>query len=294
MAWIKPNLSGILLFLSSLFIALNLLPMPTFTYSAMSYKASVAWPWIWGNLAILISLVLYVLSMKLGSLMPRQGTAKLLTGPLLIIPQGLLIAIGVGFFLYMPPEIHGDLERHLFLQGSTDWGGGCTFAAFISLYVVFGFTSAWYLALSLKDLPSSTSFGRAVLKALWILKFHLLLFLVSGTAGWGYDARVTPNDFRNLFLFATLIYACTVLWIVAIRNWRLSSTGRLALAPLFTVLWLVVGSDGNTARAGQRVQAGQDPQPITRGIRHGIMLSWHHLCDSTLGDIAPKNRREAE
>ena len=62
-------------------------------------------------------------------------------------------------------------------------------------------------------------------------------------------------------------------------------TARLALAPLFVVLWLVLGSDGNTARAGQIVYAGQDPQPIVRGVRHGVMLAWHRLCDGVLGDI---------
>ena len=284
-AWIKPNLKGALLFFSALFIALNLLPMPTFTYSAMSCRAAVSWPMAWTGTAFALALLLYGLSMRLGAACPRQGAARMLTGPLLIIPQGLAIAISVALFIYEPPEIHGHLERHLFLQGNTDWGGGGLFAGIVAIYVAFGFTAAWHLALSLQDLPASVSFGRACLKSLGILKFHLLLFLVAGTAPWPYDARVTPNDFRNLFLFAAGIYACTLLWIVALRTVRLPMSARLALAPLFTVLWLILGSDGNTARAGQLVQAGQDPQPIVRGVRHGLMLSWHRLCDSALGDI---------
>lgn len=287
--WYKPNLKGALLFLSVVFIALSWLPMPSFGYSAISYKASVSWPWPWAVTAILLTATLYLLSMKLGSRIPRQGNARLLTGPLLLIPQGLLIAIAVGFFLYVPPEIHGNLERHLFLQGSTDLGGGCLFAGTIALYVVFGFTSAWYLALSLNELPASISFGRALLKSLWILKYHLLLFLIAGTACWSYDAWITPNDFRNLFLFAALIYACSIFWVTAIRNWRMPPAVRLTLAPLFTILWLFIGSDGNTARAGQRVYSFQDPQPITRGIRHGLMLSWHRLCDSSLSDIGKQD-----
>ena len=284
--WIKPNAKGLLLYASSLFVALNLLPTPMFRYSAMSGRAAVIWPWPWALAAISISIALYVLSMRAGSGLPKTGAAQTLAGPLAIIPLSLLVAIAIGLFVYVPPEVHGNLERHLFLQGNTDWGGGCTFAAFISLYVAFGFLSAWYLSLSLETLPASVSYGRALLKSIWILKFHALLFFAAGIAPWSYDARVTPNDFRNLFLFAALVYACSIAWVAALRNLRLPRAARLALAPLFTVLWLVLGSDGNTARAGQLVHAGQDPQPIVRGVRHGIMLSWHRLCDSALGDVS--------
>lgn len=285
--WLQPNLKGLLLFFSTLTIALNLLPMPTFGYSAMTYRASVSWPWPWTLLAIVLALVLYSCSMRLGAALPRQGAARTFTGPFLLIPLGLLVAIGIGFFFYVPPELHGDPERHLFLQGSTDMGGGRLFAGIIALYVFFGFTSAWHLALSLESLPPSVSFGRALLHSLWILKYHLLLFIVAGTACWPYDRLVTPNDFRNLFLLAALLYALSILWITALRNPRLPRPLRLALAPLFIVLWLVAGSDGNTARAGQLVYVGQDPLPIVRGHRHALLLSWHRLCDASLGDIPP-------
>jgi hypothetical protein len=203
----------------------------------------------------------------------------------MIIPQGLIVAIAVGMFMYEPPEIHKHLERHISFQGNTDWGGGCLFAGTIALYVAFGFTAAWYLVLKMQEVEWPASFGANLLRAIWLLKYHILAFVVGGIANIGYDARVTPNDFRNMFLLATVIYACSVLLIVALQSTRLSLVPRLLLAPLFTVLWLIVGSDGNTARAGQLVQAGQDPQPITRGTRHAIMLSWHRLCDSAFGDI---------
>ncbi len=140
--YLKPNLKGFLIFLSTVFVALNLLPMPNFGYSAMTYRFSISWPWPWALAAIGIAVVLYLLSMRLGAALPHQGSLRLLTGPLLIIPLGLLIAIAVGFFIYVPPEIHRNLERHLFLQGSTDLGGGCLFAGTTSLYVFFGFTAA--------------------------------------------------------------------------------------------------------------------------------------------------------
>jgi hypothetical protein len=135
-------------------------------------------------------------------------------------------------------------------------------------------------------------FWRTVIRSLWLLKFHILAFMIGGTANIGYDARVSPNDFRNIFLFAGMIYLLSVLFVAALHATRLGPRIKIALAPLFTVLWLMIGSDGNTARAGQLVQSGQDPQLITRGSRHAIMLSWHHLCDSVLGDIGQKTKVE--
>jgi hypothetical protein len=220
--------------------------------------------------------------------MNAYTTKKIVTfllGPWMLIPQAFIVAGLVGGMLYEPPEIHRHLERHIFLQGNTDWGGGCLFAGTTTLYVAFGLTAAWYLTLKIQEAGTTASFGKTLLKAIWFLKFHILAFAVGGTADFEYDARVTPNDFRNIFLLATLIYVCSVLMIVALHATNLPLVPRLLLAPVFTICWLLVGSDGNTARAGQLVQSGQDPQPITRGTRHAVMLSWHCLCESALGDI---------
>ena len=282
----KPNLKGVLIFLSALFDVLNLFPMPNFRYSAMTYRFSVSWPWPWPLAVIGSTLLLYALSMRAGSSLPAQGSWRLLTGPLLIIPMGLLLAVATGAFLYVPPEITGRPEHLLFLQGSTDMGGGCLFAALASLYVFFGFTASWHLTLRLNELPVPLPLGKTIVHSLWLLKYHLLIFLVASPCLWTYDAAVLPNDFRNLSLFAALVYALSILWVATLRNIRLSRRARLILAPLFTMLWLVLGSDGQTARAGQIVYAYQNPKPIVRGLRHGLMLDWHRLCDSSLGDIA--------
>lgn len=288
--WIKPNLKGILLYLavllclSHLFTALNFMPSPTFNDG----KQSVSWPWLWLWIGadVIVILLLYPLCMWFGTRMPRQGAARLLTGPLMIIPQGLIVAIAIGVFIYEPPEMHGHLERHIFLQGNTDWGGGCLFAGTIALYVVFGFTSAWYLMLTLSASDHVRSFWRTTIRAFWILKFHILAFVIGGTAFIAdYDVGVTPNDFRNMFLFAGTIYLLSLFLICTLHMSRLSPRLKLAFAPLFTILWLIVGSDGNTQRAGQLVQSGQDPQPIVRGRRHAVMVSWHRLCNRTFGDI---------
>ncbi len=281
--WFRPHVRGILLYLTVVLIGSNFIPMPTITYSMTDGTRSVTWPWLGLTATAMMALILYPLCIGLGTRIPRHGVGKLLTGPLLIMPQALAVAIAVGNFMYVPPEIHRDLERHIFLQGNTDWGGGCLFAGTVALYVVFGFTSSWYLTLSLGD-TENRSFCRTIIRSLWILKFHILAFLIGGMANLGYDARVSPNDFRNMFLFAGMIYLLSILLIAALHATRLHPQIKVALAPLFTVIWLIVGSDGNTARAGQLVQSGQDPQPITRGYRHAIMLSWHRACDSVLDD----------
>lgn len=289
---IKPNVRGVLLYLAIILIGLNFMPSPTFTYSITDGTQSVSWPWLGLGASVIFMLLLYPLCIWLGVRMPRDGVGRLLTGPLMIIPQGLVVAIAVGMFIYEPPEIHRHLERLIFFQGNTDWGGGCLFAGTVALYIAFGFTSAWYLALSLGAREALHGFWRTTFHAFWILKFHILMFVIGGTANFGYDARVTPNDFRNIFLFAGMIYLFSVLFIVALHMTRLSPRVKIALAPLFTVVWLIVGSDGNTQRAGQLVQSGQDPQAIVRSSRHRIMVSWHNICDRLLGDI--KDKQEVE
>ncbi len=235
-----------------------------------------------GIFAVLV-VVLYPFSMWAGKRMPKEGVGALLTGPLMIFPQAIAVAWLVGGFLYEPPEIHRQLEKHIFFQGNTDWGGGCLFAGTVALYVAFGFTSAWYLVLKMQKSTTPASYGKSLVKAFWFLKFHILAFIIGGVANLSYDARVTPNDFRNMFLLAGLIYMLSVLLIVGLARLSLPLPLRLAIAPLFTVIWLILGSDGNTARAGQLVQSGQDPEWKPRGARHRIMLSWHQGCDAVFG-----------
>lgn len=283
--WWRPNLRGLLLYLAVIVVGLNFVPMPRYVFSLADGSAGYIWAWFGLSISAIIALLLYPCCMRVGARMKRVGVGRLLTGPLMIIPQGLIVAIAVGMFIYEPPEMHGHLERHLFLQGNTDWGGGCLFAGTVTLYVAFGFTASWYLSLSLSALELLRGFWRTVLRSLWILKFHIVAFVLGGLANVRYDARITPNDFRNMFLFAGLIYVLSILFIAGLRAVLIGPRIRFALAPLFTVAWLFIGSDGNTARAGQLVQAGQDPQPITRSARHAVMLSWHQLCDGVLGDV---------
>jgi len=139
----------------------------------------------------------------------------------MIIPQAIVVAGFIGGSLYDPPEIHRQLEKHIFFQGNTDWGGGCLFAGTIALYVAFGFTAAWHLVFKLQEVARPSTFSKNLLKAVWFLKFHIIAF--------------------------------------------------------------IIGSDGNTARAGQLVQSGEDPEFKPRSARHRMMLGWHETRDTVLG-----------
>ena len=208
------------------------------------------------------------------------------TGPVGILPIAFLVAWVVGGVAYTPPEASLKPEAMLFLQGSTDLGGGCLFAATMALYVVFGVLAAIYLTLKLDERPAA-GFRRDFVRALIVLKWHLLAFVVGGLANIPYDGFVLENDFRNMFLLAALIYALSVALVVALRQLRFGLGARLALSPLWVFVWLIVGSDGTTPRAGQLVNSGVDPVVSARGVRHGLMLKWHQACDSVLGDIGP-------
>jgi hypothetical protein len=209
-------------------------------------------------------------------------------GPAGIVPIGFLVAIVVGRFVYIPPEASLKPEAMLFLQGSTDLGGGSLFAATMALYIVFGILSALYLTLKLDERPPG-GFVRDVVSAFLLLKWHIFAFLVGGMANVEYDRLVLENDFRNMFLLAALIYLLSIVFIVWVRQGQLGLGSRLILAPLWVFLWLIIGADGTTPRAGQLVNSGVDPVISARGVRHGLMLRWHDACDSLLGDVAPNN-----
>jgi hypothetical protein len=208
-------------------------------------------------------------------------------GPMGIAPIAFLVAWAAAV-AYTPPEANLKPEAMLFLQGSTDEGGGTLFAATMVLYVVFGVLAAIYLTLKLDERPAAGFRGDFAL-ALILLKWHVLAFVVGGMANLSYDGLVLENDFRNMFLLAALIYGLSVALVVWLRQLPCGLGARLALSPLWVFVWLIVGSDGTTPRAGQLVNAGVDPVISARGVRHGLMLRWHHACDTFLGDIGPKS-----
>ena len=214
-------------------------------------------------------------------------------GPAGILPVGVSVAILVGFYVYTPPEASLKPEAMLFLQGSTDLAGGCLFAGTMALYVLFGVLAAVYLTLGLEQ-HQAGGFSADFVRALRLLKWHILACVLGGTADLEYDGLVLENDFRNMFLLAAVVYTLSVVWVVWLRQTRCAFSMRLTLAPLWVFAWLIVGADGTTPRAGQLVNSGEDPVIAARGVRHGMMLRWHAACDALFGDIGPRKRVAAQ
>jgi hypothetical protein len=175
----------------------------------------------------------------------------------------------------------------LFLQGSTDMGGSDVFAATVALYVACGLLGAIRLSLYLNILPPSMGLADRLRVGARRLIFHWIFFVVGGTMNWTYDSYIGPNDFRNIFLLVALIYILSALWITCLSRIPLPRIVRLLLAPALIFTWLVIGADGNTAKAGQVLNSGIDPIVAPRSPRHALMLHWHALCDTYLGDIGP-------
>lgn len=184
----------------------------------------------------------------------------------------------------MPPEITHQPESNLFLQGSTDLGGGCLYAGWLAAYVSAGMLACFYLTWRLAATPGDWSFSRRLRFALSELWLPILLFCLIGPINISYDALIAPNDHRNVFILAALIYLLSLLLIVSLRGLNGAMRLRYAVAPLFLCLWIFLGWNGTTARAGQLLNAGENPTPIVRSWRHDLMLRWHHLCDRTLAN----------
>lgn len=215
--------------------------------------------------------------------LPRWARPLLwITHPWAILP--ISTVVGAYFGRYSPEQITGLQEVPLFLQGSTDMGGSDTFAATVALYVTFGPLGAVYATLRMYTQASRPSYLADVRRALRDLRFHVFFFVVGGTACWGYDARIGPNDFRNMFFFALLVYSASVAIVTALARSRLPLAVRLVAAPMVVYGWLWLGWDGNTAKAGQILSSDQDPAFHPRSAKHKVMLAWHQVCDRLLGD----------
>src|SRR5262245_3280359 len=205
----------------------------------------------------------------------------LVSHPIAIFPVALVV--GAYFGRYEAQQINA-VDVPIFLQGSTDLGGSVTFAVTIALYVAFGLLGAVYVILQMRLRPPSSTYSTDVRANLWALRFHTGVFLVGGTACWDYDTSVTPNDFRNMFLFVLLLYCISFAIATAVGRSRLPLLARLVFAPVMIYAWFWLGSDGNTAKAGQTRQSGEDPAFQPRSGRHRVMLAWHQVCDRVLGD----------
>jgi hypothetical protein len=189
---------------------------------------------------------------------------------------------------YRPAEIT-QARVPLFLQGSTDWGGSNIFAVTVVLYVWFGLTGAAWLALVSHMRPARSSFASVLRANIWSMRFHASLFLLFGILTWSPWSSVQDRDpdpdFRNIFVLVVILYAASFLLVTWLSRQTLSLAGKVIASPLMLYLWLVIGADGNTPKAGQMLFGYEKPLRTPRGVRHGIMLKWYQLCDVALRDL---------
>lgn len=206
-------------------------------------------------------------------------------GPWMLLPWTVIVTY-LFLQIFQTPEMSHDYEKYIFFQGSIDWGEAAIFANTILLYIFFGVTAALYLTLKLEELSSKLSLSSLFVKSLNVLKWHIICFVISGIIFLPLDSQSASNDFRNMFLFLCAIYILNLIFIIFLKKYvTLKNYLKLAIAPFFIMLWIVIGSDGNTPRAGQFVSSNKGYVYQTRGIRHCIMMKWHRLCDSIFGDI---------
>jgi hypothetical protein len=206
--------------------------------------------------------------------------------PAMLLPSALL-AIWL-FGSYSPPVIT-QARVPLFLQGSTDWGGSNIFAVTVVLYAWFGTVGAAWLTVVSHGRTGDSSFTEALLANIWRMRFHLGLFLFFGIATWNplssSQDRDPDPDFRNMFVLAFFLYVASFFLVTWLSRRRLPLAAKVLISPVMLYLWLVIGSDGNTPKAGQMLYGGEKPTRTARGIRHGMMLKWYRVCDIVLRDL---------
>ena len=210
---------------------------------------------------------------------------KFFLGPWMLLPQAMF---GTVFILsvYPRPMETGIFDKFLFFQGSIDMGCELIFVATIALYILLGFTASWYTVLKLEELDVKTSLFKMFRYSFFVLKYHILVFILWNINN-SCDARVVPNDFRNMFLLVFLLYFLSIVLIVIMHKLNVPRIIRLIFAPTFIVLWLIIGSDGNTARAKQVPIWKDNPHYVVTSKKHAVMIAWHNLCDDFFGDPKP-------
>lgn len=225
--------------------------------------------------------------------------ALFLTGPWMILPWLYLLTILVAGSFPLPTESYGRPEAFLFFQGDTDWGGGIMFAIETSMLLFFAFTAAWHLSLRLRAFRDRVGFGRRLGRALAVMSPFLVVFLAAAAflflddvimaiSDEGPYGPTSVADIDAVTFTAAIVYALSIPFVTWLDGTRLSAPAKTLLAPAVAVLWCILGADGQTPRAGQMLQSGWEPLPAVRGIRHGIMVSWHRLCIRAASRHRPK------
>ena len=229
----------------------------------------------------------------LAKLTRAERILLVITGPWMILPWAVIL-----FFLTLPvlnalpAEYSGRPEYLLFFQGSDDWGGSQGFAFTAALLAFFAVSASVHLSLRLRAFARPAGFLRRLGRSLLVLLPHIAVFawvlvlavggVLTEKATYGY-LTACDLDPLALMLVAATVYAASLVWIAALEGSRLGPRAKTCLAPFFAFVWFVLAGDGQTPRAGQMLQAGWEPLPAVRGVRHGAMLAWRRAVLAPFG-----------
>lgn len=216
-----------------------------------------------------------------------------ITGPWMILPWTVFLFFLAGPVLAaLPAESSRCPELFLFFQGSDDWGGSQQFAFMAALLAFFAVSASVHLSLRLRAFARPAGFLRRLARSFLVLLPHIAVFAwaVVVVVVCTLDEKATYGrltacalDPLALTLVAATVYAASLVWIAALEGLRLGLRAKTCLAPVFAFVWFVLASDGQTPRAGQMLQAGWEPLPAVRGVRHGAMLAWRRAVLAPFG-----------
>ena len=229
----------------------------------------------------------------LAKLSRTERILLVLTGPWMILPWTVfLFFLTLPILAALPAESSRCPERFLFFQGSDDWGGSQGFAVMAALLAFFAVSASVHLSLRLRAFAHPAGFLRRLARSFLVLLPHIAVFtwavvveVVGTLREEATYSRLTACDLDPLALtlVAATVYAASFVWIAALEGSRLSPRAKTCLAPVFAVVWFVLASDGQTPRAGQMLQAGWEPLPAVRGVRHRAMLAWRRAVLAPFG-----------
>ena len=214
-----------------------------------------------------------------------------LTGPKLFWPVTVLAVLASGALgLWIPAELHENAETALFFQGGADLGGGMAYGCLAVVSAFWGVWLAWNLSLRMHAVERrGVGFGWRVWRALLLLLPTLgvvvgvVAVLCVLSKDWlmgvlaGSGPVSTCRDIPVLAATGAAVAVASILWVAWLDGRKWPAWLKCFLAPAATALWLALGWDGQTPRAGQRLECDWEPRPAVRGPCHRAMLAWYQL-----------------
>ncbi|MBP5542917.1 MAG: hypothetical protein ILM98_02485 [Kiritimatiellae bacterium] len=228
---------------------------------------------------------------------PSVMSLLVLTGPWMIPIWGILCVLYAIYGIAVPAEEYRCPDWNLFFQGDTDWGGGKEYAATALVLLLFSIIGPIHVILRFNLFYAPCRYFRRLARTLRIALPFFIVFLVAAykTIEWVVGSwKRSPQEFCSaewdvipLIFSALLVNIVSVAWVSLLEGFRISRRRKLLLAPIAAYLWFALAAGGQTPRAGQMLEAGWEPLPAVRGVRHQMMLTWHRHILSFFGVRLP-------